>query len=109
LGDLIVKIGDVRLVVFDPITSYMGENIDAYKTADVRRVLDPVAAFAERHRVSILAITHPPKGQQSSAVNSWIGSRSERPPVDFRSNIRALRFSACCDRAYSASRLCYKC
>jgi len=61
LGKLIAKIGDVALVRIDPITSYMGSDIDSHRTTDVRAVLEPVANFAAEMKVGILAITHPPK------------------------------------------------
>jgi putative DNA primase/helicase len=48
---------DVRLIVIDPITSYMGR-VDSHRTTDVRSVLEPLAEMAARRRVAILAITH---------------------------------------------------
>ena len=73
LGHKVEAVGDVALVIIDPITSYMG-NIDSHRTTDVRAVLEPVAAWAERHDVAVLAISHPPKAPQSKAINSVTGS-----------------------------------
>jgi hypothetical protein len=45
------------MVVIDPISAYLGE-ADAYSNAQVRRVLGPLSAMAQRHGVAIVAINH---------------------------------------------------
>jgi putative DNA primase/helicase len=65
--------GNVRLVEIDPVTSYMGR-IDSHRTTDVRGVLEPLAAFAERQGVAVLAISHPPKATPAKAMNAVTGS-----------------------------------
>jgi RecA-family ATPase len=74
LKRLVAEIGDVALVIIDPITSYMGTKIDSHRTTDVRSVLEPLARFANEVGAAVLAITHPPKAAQSSAINSFTGS-----------------------------------
>jgi putative DNA primase/helicase len=71
---LVAKIGDVVLVILDPITSYMGSKIDSHRTTDVRSVLEPLSRFAEETGVAVLAISHPPKAAQGKAINSVTGS-----------------------------------
>jgi len=73
LGEKVRAIGDVSLVIIDPITSYMGK-IDSHQTTDVRGVLEPLAAFAEKFNVAVLAITHPPKASQAKALHAITGS-----------------------------------
>jgi putative DNA primase/helicase len=73
LGAKLVEIGDAAVVIIDPITSYMGK-IDGHQTVDVRAVLEPLAAFAERHDVAVLAISHLPKASQSKALHAVTGS-----------------------------------
>jgi predicted ATP-dependent serine protease len=46
LGEKIAAIGDVSLIVIDPITAYFGDQVDTHKTAAVRSVLAQVDAFA---------------------------------------------------------------
>ena len=69
----ITRIGDVRLVIIDPISSYMGKT-DSHKNADVRATLEPVGDMAARLRVAVVSITHFAKGAGKSAINSFIGS-----------------------------------
>ena len=69
----ISKMGDVRLIIIDPISSYLG-SIDSHVNAAVRGILEPVTEMAERQRVAIVSITHPPKGTGATAINSFIGS-----------------------------------
>jgi hypothetical protein len=64
--------GDVRLVVCDPISSYLGKT-DSHKNADVRAVLEPLAEMAERLAVAVVAVTHLSKGE-GRAINRVTGS-----------------------------------
>ena len=73
LEEAISRIGDVRLVIIDPVSSYLGK-IDSHKNADVRGVLEPLGDMASRLRVAVVSITHFSKGSGQSAVNSFIGS-----------------------------------
>jgi len=67
------RLGDVRLVVIDPISSYLGK-IDDHKNAALRAVLEPVGEMASRLGVAVLAITHLNKGAVGGANNRVIGS-----------------------------------
>ena len=69
----IKRIGDVRLVIIDPVSSYLGKT-DSHKNADVRGTLEPLGDMASRLRVAVVSITHFSKGTGQSAVNSFIGS-----------------------------------
>ena len=73
LEDAIQRIGDVRLVIIDPVSSYLGKT-DSHKNADVRGTLEPLGDMASRLRVAVISITHFSKGTGQSAVNSFIGS-----------------------------------
>src|SRR5437870_4429226 len=72
----IARIGDVALVIIDPISSYMGK-ADSHKNAEVRGALEPLSEMAERLKVAILSITHFSKvgaGNNSKALHRFIGS-----------------------------------
>jgi putative DNA primase/helicase len=51
------------LVVIDPLSAYLGER-DSYKDAEIRAILTPLAALAERYRVAIIGILHMTKAAQ---------------------------------------------
>ena len=57
LEDKIAVIGDVLLVVIDPISSYLGK-VDSHKNAEVRSVLEPLTEMADRTKVAVLSVTH---------------------------------------------------
>ena len=76
LEQKIVEIGDVALVVVDPVSSYLGKT-DSHKNSEVRGVLEPLSDLAERTRVAILTITHFSKtgaGNTTKALHRFIGS-----------------------------------
>jgi hypothetical protein len=70
------RIGDVVLVIIDPISSYMGKT-DSHKNSEVRGALEPLSEMAERLKVGILSITHFSKagsGNTNKALHRFIGS-----------------------------------
>ena len=70
------RIGDVALIIIDPVSSYMGKT-DSHKNAEVRGVLEPIGEFAERLRVAVLSITHFSKAgaaNNTKALHRFIGS-----------------------------------
>jgi putative DNA primase/helicase len=72
----IKEIGDVVLVIIDPVSSYMGRG-DSHKNTEVRQVLEPVGEMATRMRVAVLTITHFSKSGNNSttkALHRFIGS-----------------------------------
>jgi putative DNA primase/helicase len=69
----IKRIGNVRLVIIDPVSSYLGKT-DSHKNADVRGTLEPLGEMASRLRVAVVSVTHFSKGAGQSAINSFIGS-----------------------------------
>jgi RecA-family ATPase len=73
LEETIAHVGDVRLVIIDPVSSYLGK-IDSHKNAEVRTVLEPIGEMASRLRVAVVAVTHFSKGGGTSANNRIIGS-----------------------------------
>jgi putative DNA primase/helicase len=73
LENAIAQVGDVRLVIIDPVSSYLGK-VDSHKNAEVRTVLEPIGEMASRLRVAVVAVTHFSKGVGSSANHRIIGS-----------------------------------
>lgn len=61
---------DVRLVLIDPIGSYMGGRSkgDSFKNAEVRALLTPLAEWAARLRVAVIAVSHFNKSGNGRAI-----------------------------------------
>jgi hypothetical protein len=57
LQTAINRMPNCRLIVIDPINAYVGPTDSHFHTI-VRKVLDPLAKFAARKRMAVLAITH---------------------------------------------------
>jgi AAA domain-containing protein len=73
LEKAIAEIGDVALVIIDPISAYLG-NIDSNKNAEVRGALAPLQAVMNKHNVCVLGITHLNKGSGQNAMYRYTGS-----------------------------------
>lgn len=82
--DVLVKmvqlmLPDLRLVVIDPIGSYLGTAIDAYRDTHVRSVLRPLLQIAEKFGLAILLVAHLAKsgpGKHGRADDMILGSRA---------------------------------
>jgi hypothetical protein len=74
LERLILELGDVQLVVIDPITSYLGQFTDDFRNTQVRAVLEPLSDMARRLGLAVLLVHHLNKGGSTDAVNRISGS-----------------------------------
>jgi AAA domain len=72
LEDEIRARDNIRLVIIDPVSSYLGK-VDSHKNADVRAVLEPLAEMAARMRVAVICNNHFSKNG-GNANNRIIGS-----------------------------------
>ena len=73
LRHTVKRIDNVRLIVVDPISAYMG-NIDSHRNTEVRAALTPVVEFAEEIGACLLCVTHLNKGGQGNATSRVSGS-----------------------------------
>ena len=73
-------IGDVRLIIIDPPSSYLGPKVDSYKDADVRRVLTPLGTLAQETGALVLLVVHLNKRtdggaqQQIGGSTAWVAA-----------------------------------
>jgi hypothetical protein len=67
---------DCRLIVIDPIGSFIGGGTDSHRDNEVRAVLAPVAQLAERYGPAVLIVAHRRKGAGTMADDLAIGSRA---------------------------------
>lgn len=70
LTGIIEREGDVRLVVIDPISAYLGgkSKADTYKNTEVRALLAPLSDWAARMGVAVVYVTHFNKGGNGRAL-----------------------------------------
>lgn len=73
LDGLLQEQPDIRLLVFDPLSAYLGAQ-DSHRESDVREILGPVAQLAARHHVAIIGIAHLNKNEAQSAMARFMGS-----------------------------------
>lgn len=73
LAAITERVGNVRLVVIDPISAYMG-GTDSHNNADMRGLLAPLSAMAAKHGAAVLLVTHLNKSQNSDIMARVMGS-----------------------------------
>ncbi len=64
---------DVKLVVIDPVTAYVG-HIDDHRSTEVRAALAPLHELARRHALTVLLVTHLNKNGNGRALTRVMGS-----------------------------------
>jgi hypothetical protein len=67
------KLPDVRLIIIDPVSAYMGRT-DSHVNAAVRAMLAPLSDLAARRGVAVVLVTHLSKGLGGKAMHRAIGS-----------------------------------
>jgi hypothetical protein len=59
LRSLIERIGNVVMVLIDPVSAYMGHgNVDTFRTSEVRAVLGPLVDLATELKIAFIGIMH---------------------------------------------------
>jgi hypothetical protein len=73
-----------RLLVIDPVTSFLGGAVDMHRANEVRPVLEALGDLAQEAGVAILMILHVNKGGVGGAMYRGLGS------VDFANTARSV-------------------
>lgn len=73
LGEMLDQIGDVALIVIDPVTAYLGET-DSHKNAEIRALLSPLSDIAGKHGAAVVCVSHLNKAQGGEALMRVTGS-----------------------------------
>jgi hypothetical protein len=63
-----------RLVIVDPIQSYLGANVDLHRSNETRPVMDGLSKLAESHGCAILLLRHLSKQSGGKAIFRGLGS-----------------------------------
>ena len=73
----------VRLVVIDPLQSFLGSDVDAHRANQTRPIMDGLANLAERTGCAVLITRHLSKGIGGTAIYRGLGS------IDFTGTARS--------------------
>jgi len=76
LEETLKGLPDCRLVIIDPIGSYIGTTANSNSDNEVRSVLAPVAKLAERYDVAVIIVAHTRKSIATRADDMVMGSRA---------------------------------
>jgi len=72
----IVQFPECKLIIIDPIGSYLGGRVDAHRDNEVRGVLSPVAALAAKYNLAVVIVAHTRKSAADAADDTVLGSRA---------------------------------
>jgi putative DNA primase/helicase len=73
LDEAMVALPDTKLLIVDPIDSYLGKT-DSHVNAQVRGVLAPLQAWAARHNIAVIVVKHLNKGESTNPLYRITGS-----------------------------------
>jgi hypothetical protein len=62
------------LLVFDPLQSFWGPNVDQNRASDTRPILDAVNTLCKAHGCTVLYVRHHGKSQHAKAQHAGLGS-----------------------------------
>lgn len=70
------ELGDVKLIIIDPLDSYIGSSTDVFRGNEARAALDPIKVLAEERGVTVLICHHFNKAPTNNALDRVSGARS---------------------------------
>lgn len=63
-----------KLVIFDPLQSYLGADVDAHRSNETRPVMDGLVRLAEKYQLVVLIVRHLAKSSGGRAIHRGLGS-----------------------------------
>lgn len=76
LFEEILKTNKPELVIYDPITSFLGEKVDGNDTTKVRYALQPYKNILAKYKTTALCITHVNKDPKKQGADKILGASS---------------------------------
>lgn len=73
LGALLAEIGDVAMVVIDPISAYLGDT-NSHNNAEIRALLSPLSDLAAMRGAAVVCVSHLNKSVGAEALMRVTGS-----------------------------------
>jgi hypothetical protein len=78
-----------KLVVVDPIQSFLGADVDAHRANETRPLLDNLARLAKENDCCVLMLRHLSKESRGRSIHRGMGS------IDFTGAVRTELFAGC--------------
>jgi len=75
IEDAAAGVTDCKLIVIDPVSAYL-EGVDDHRNVELRGVLSPLTAMAERLKAAVVLVSHLSKSSASNGKYRAIGSIS---------------------------------
>jgi archaellum biogenesis ATPase FlaH len=99
-----LKQTDARLLVVDPIQSFLGGDVDMHRSNETRPILDGLSVLAQKYKVCILILRHFAKANAgNAAIYRGLGSIDLTGAV--RSELHAGRRDNACVLAHAKSNI----
>lgn len=76
IRDALDRFPDCKLIVVDPIGSYLGGGVDAHRDNEVRAVLAPLGQLAAERGLAVVLVAHTRKAAADFADDAILGSRA---------------------------------
>ena len=71
---LVDEIGDVRLIIIDPLNAFLGSEVNANKDSEIREILKPLQILAENKGLAVVVLSHLNKAVHLEAIHRVSGS-----------------------------------
>jgi putative DNA primase/helicase len=72
----IEKLGDVQLVIVDPVSAFVGAGTDEHRGNEIRAALEDLRLLAQNHSCAIVLVMHTRKAGADTALNRLAGSQA---------------------------------
>jgi putative DNA primase/helicase len=76
LGRYAEQLGDVALVVVDPVSAFVGAGIDEHRGNEIRSALEDLRVLAQHHGFAVILVMHTRKAGADTALNRLAGSQA---------------------------------
>lgn len=70
------ELGDVQLVIVDPVSAFVGAGTDEHRGNEIRAALEDLRTLAQREGFAVLLVMHTRKAGADTALNRLAGSQA---------------------------------
>jgi hypothetical protein len=71
-----VRAHAIKVIIIDPITACLSEDVNAWRDTDVRRALSPLITLARETDAAVIGVMHVNKDETKSAINRVANSKA---------------------------------